>query len=383
MFRRDRNTKIIKDNNCSIIYDYAEYVPYFSRKKYALLSYLSNPVIDEMNGSELVRFSNYGLSTSWARVLNELGYIIDIIDWDNKDFVPKKDYDLLVFHGGKNFKNIIHNVHNKPQIIHWLTGSYWKFNNSQEDQRLANFKKRHGVKLARDRFIYSSEDEVNEAADGIIVLGDPSMRDTYPKHYKKVLTINNGSYPDNHFDTIKKNYSIARKNFLFFAGSGNIHKGLDLLIDSFKDLSEHLYIVAHTDQDVIDTFKKELALPNIHLIKEVGMRTAEFYDVMDKCAYVILPSCSEGQAGSVVEAMNQGLIPIVSKETRLDTTGYGYILKDSSIKEIKKLISEISLINTKRIENMSYKVRYITKKYHSPEYFRKNLKKSIKTILKI
>ncbi len=349
-------------------------------KKRALLAYLPHTVIAELRGQPTVRFSNEGIGRSWARVLNELDYEVDIISWDDATFTPEKDYELVVFHGGKNFQNIYPNLLGKPKIIHWLTGSYWKFNNEQEDKRRTNFKKRHGVEVPRDRYIEASEDPVNEAADSIIVLGDPSMSETYPPNLK-VITVNNASYPDNHFEKMKKNFVDARHNFLFFAGAGNIHKGLDLAIDAFKELDEHLYIVTVLDEQVLSVFKHELNLPNIHLIGEVNMRTPEFYEVMDKCAFVILPSCSEGQAGSVVECMNQGLIPIVSKETRLDTRECGKVLSDCSILTIQKTVRHMAKLTPKQVAVLSQKTRQTAMRHHSPEYFRKELNKAILYII--
>ncbi len=368
----------------TIIRNYDKYLPRLSLKKprHALLSYLTEPVVSDLRGEKLVRFSNHGLAVGWAKTLNKLGYIVDIIDWDNKSYSSAKDYDLVIFHGGKNFSNIMPALKNHPKIIHWLTGSYWKFNNSQEDKRLKDFARRHGVTVARDRYIYESEDEVNEAAEAIIVLGDPTMKETYPSKYKKVLTVNNASYPDDHFDTHKKNYGQAKNNFLFFAGSGNIHKGLDLLIDSFKDLDEHLYIVAHTDKDVLRVFKKELERPNIHLFGEVGMRTDPFYEVMNTCAFVILPSCSEGQAGSVIEAMNQGLIPIVSKETRLDTKNYGFTLLKSSIQEIRQTVLQAASMSADEVRALSRRTRRVALKDHSSKSFENQLKKAILVALR-
>lgn len=381
---RKNNCTILRKNGQTVIEGYGEHLLRVSMKKNkrALLSYLTDPVRCELEGEKLVRFSNHGLAAGWAKTLNKLGYVVDIIDWDNKDFKPSKPYDLMVFHGGKNYKQIAPRIKGEPKIIHWLTGSYWKFNNSEEDKRLRDFAKRHGVKVKRDRYIYDSEDEVNEAADAIIVLGDPSMKDTYPKEYKKVLTINNASYPDSHYSSVKKDYEKIKNNFLFFAGSGNIHKGLDLLIDSFKNLNQHLYIVAHTDKEVLEVFKNELELPNIHLYGEVGMRTEPFYKVMDLCAYVILPSCSEGQAGSVVEAMNQGLIPIVSKETRLDARKYGYVLSTSSISEIQELVKKVANLPGSTVKKMSKKTHKVAAKEHSPLSFEKQLKKAILQALK-
>lgn len=371
----------------TIITDYQLYVPKLARlrPKRALLSYVTGPLVSELNGEKLVRFSNYGLAVNWVRALNELGYIVDMIDWDNTEFQPAQPYDLVVFHGGKNFAEVMPRLremtgpNRQTRIIHYLTGSYWKFNNDEEDKRLADFKKRHGVAVGRDRFIHASEDAVNEAADSIIVLGDPSMRHTYPKNYKKVLTVNNGSYPDDHFTSHTKDYEAAKHNFLFYAGAGSIHKGLDLLIDAFKTLTDqHLYIVANTDPAVMKVFGKELKRSNIHHVGEVGMRTKEFYDAMDACAFVILPSCSEGQAGSVVEAMNQGLIPIVSKETRLDAREYGFVLAENSIAEIINTVTRVSSLPSHEVAQLSHKTHATALRDHSPESFRRDLKQLIK-----
>ena len=366
-----------------VIYGYRRYLnPLRLHKKRALLSYLPKPIIDNMAGKKTVRFSNSGIVLSWARVLNELGYVVDVVDWEDKTFRPGSAYDLVVFHGAKNFQNIYPVLAGSPRIIHFLSGSYWKFNNKAEDRRIADFEKRHGVKMPRDRYIFANEDPVNEAADGLVVLGDPSMRDTYPSKYPKVITINNASYPDKHHRHIERDYRQARKHFLFFAGSGNIHKGLDLLIDCFKDTEDlHLWIVTVLEQKFLDVYVKELVLPNIHLIGQVEMRDKQFYDAMDRCAYAILPSCSEGQAGSVVEAMNQGLIPIVSKETRLDAHKYGVVLANTRIPTIRKMILEMSRLSPSTIYRMASRMRQIVEKHHTPKSFRKELRKAIIEIL--
>jgi len=370
-----KKTEYTQKAGLPVIYNYAKHTSRRARKR-ALLSYITHPFLAEERGENINRFSNSGLALSWVQVLNELGYIVDIIDWDNTHFTPDRQYDLVVFHGGKNFKNIYPCLTNKPIIIHFLTGSYWKVNNQQEDRRRAAFKRRHGMDVPRDRYIYASEDEVNHVSNAIIVLGDPSMKTTYPR-YRSLFTINNASYPDDHFDKALKHYPEAKRNYLFFAGSGNVHKGLDLLIDSFKDLDEHLYIVTVLDRKVLSAFRNELKLPNIHLLGEVGLRSPEFYEIMDKCAFVILPSCSEGQAGSVVEAMNQGLIPIVSKETRLDARSYGVVLENNKIETIKQTVRRMSAFKSKEVEKMAKRVRGVALKEHSPEKFRRDLAKAV------
>lgn len=377
-----KKTHIEHHRDRTVISNYGHYKIGRLNKR-ALICFLTAPVIADLAGEETIRFSNSGIALSWVRVLNEMGYILDIVEWNDTEFIPKETYDLVIFHGGHNFARISKHLSGQPKIIHFSTGSYWKFNNDKENQRRIDFEKRHGGKLPPDRHIDASEDEVNEMADGIILIGSPSIRDTYPSRYKQkpILTLNIASYPDSHFDKTKKNYATARKNFLFFAGSGNIHKGLDLLIDAFQDLDEHLYIVTVLDKPVMKALKQELARPNIHLIGEVPMRTPQFYEIVDQCAFVILPSCSEGQPGSVVECMNQGLIPIVSKESRLDASKYGRILQTNTVPEIKKKIRSLSGLPAEAVEAMANTTRQVTMGNHSPEIFRKQLRNAITSIL--
>lgn len=383
MFTRNRPQPKIKNNDGTVrIYDYGVYLPLWKRPKRALLSYLVEPVAAELNGATLNRFSNHGLAVSWARVLNELGYIVDIINWDDTNFNPTESYDLVVLHGAKNYESLKAKLLQQPPIIYFATGTHWKFSNAQEDARLADVYKRHGVHLPRDRFVAETEDIATDAAKGIIALGNNFIQNTYRKHHPLVMGVNNASYPDNHFDKVPKDYAQIGNNFLFFAGAGNVHKGLDLLLDSFKDLpDQHLYIVTVKEPAFHKAFKRELALPNIHWIGEVNMRTKEFYDALDRCAFIIFPSCSEGQAGSVVEAMNQGLIPIVSKETSLDTEPYGLVLADNSIPTIQAAIKTMARKSPNELAQMAQKVRHVAQTEHSPERFRRDLHRAVKQIL--
>jgi hypothetical protein len=111
------------------------------------------------------------------------------------------------------------------------------------------------------------------------------------------------------------------------------------------------------------------------------MRSREFYKISDKCAFVILPSCSEGQAGSVVECMNQGLIPIVTEETRLDTEGFGVTLKNASVREIKCISKKMANLSPDKIKKMTLEVRKDVLKNHSQKYFFNKIKENLYNII--
>src|SRR4030043_281721 len=74
------------------------------QKKRALLSYITTPFTKPKNDQSQIRFANIGVAKSIVYVLNQLGYIVDVIDWKDKKFVPRRKYNLFIGHGGEKFK---------------------------------------------------------------------------------------------------------------------------------------------------------------------------------------------------------------------------------------------------------------------------------------
>ena len=360
------------------IYKYKKFLNKETKTKKALISYLVDPIIFYPKTSQ---FSNHGIARCLPRALNELGYIVDIINWKDTSFIPYEKYDLFIAHGAINFDNIYSHLSPSCLIIYLSTGNYWKFNNSQENNRLDDLEKRKGVRLPNDRYISISEDRAHRLSNGIITFGDKSAIIPYNDDgLYNIVTIPNAAYPDFKSIQIKRDFKNARNNFLFFSGSGNVHKGLDLLLEVFSRSNKHLYIMTSMDIDFVKLYEKELKLPNIHLIGWVKMRSQKYYDIMEKCGFIIHPSSSDGSAGSVIEAMQQGLIPIVSKETRIDISDFGFIIEPCTQYEIEKLIRNIDNLKTEDLEKKSKILPSIIRERFSPDVFISNLKKCIEEI---
>ena len=150
------------DRNGSVrIYDYKKYLHKSNRKpKKALVSYLVNPVIDELSGIQTSLFSNNGAGRTIPKLLNELGYTVDVINWDDTRPITGK-YDLVIFHGGKNFDQIKKLKTNNNKLVYYSTGSYWRYHNDEEQKRLDYFEKRHNKKYKLDREIQDAEEQAN------------------------------------------------------------------------------------------------------------------------------------------------------------------------------------------------------------------------------
>lgn len=351
------------------------------RPKRALLSYITRPFKLPPDDSRNVQFSNVGIARSIVRVLNELGYIVDVVEYTDTEFVPCREYDLFIGHGGHNFEFIAHNLSGDTIKIYFSTGLYWKEHNRREAERFSWLEERRGVRLPYDRWIYYSEEYANQSADGIICLGNQVAKESYSE-FPLVINLNNAAYHEDRDDGVKKDFASSRNKFLFFSGGGNVHKGLDLLLEAFVGVDAHLYICQDIRPDFFEVYRHELEdYPNIHLVRWIVMRSPKFYELVNKCAYVILPSCSEGCAGSVVECMHHGLIPVVSREATIETGNYGVTLRTCSIEEIIEVVQDLSKHPAGWCEEMSRRTREVAVREYSVDAFLRNMRGAIQYVI--
>ncbi|MDK2831285.1 MAG: hypothetical protein PWQ75_1037 [Methanolobus sp.] len=363
-----------------VVFDYKPYLNSddYSPIKHALVSYLTKPLILPLDKK---CFSNNGIATSIPKALNELGYSVDVVDIHNMDFIPTRQYDLFFGHVGHNFTHICNHLHSNCIKISFSPGDHWKFFNTQEEKRFEELRNRKGITLLFDRYRYDLETEEKSLllSDGIVCLGDESVCKPF-SDFTNVVHLNNASYPDNHYDNVDKGFNEGRNNFLFYSGGGNVHKGLDLLLEAFSKTDKHLYICTCLDSNFKDLYEKELSQSNIHFMGWVRQRSKKFYQIIDKCNFIIFPSCSEGSAGSVVECMNQGLIPIVSRETRIDVSRFGVFLNECTIQEIKDKIEYVSALPASELREKSLLTRKVALNEYSEEAFIRNMKACIQKI---
>lgn len=185
---------LCKFRDRKIIYDYKEYLKNVGGPKRALLSYLVGPLQHSQNRRDKTIFSNLGIAQYIPRALNELGYIVDIVNYDNAKFVPESEYDLFIGHTGYNFENIDSKLPLDTCRIYFSTGIYWKVFNEKEKERFEALYQRRMVRLRYDRFISMSEEYANSHSAGIICLGNESARETY-KNFRLAININNAIFP--------------------------------------------------------------------------------------------------------------------------------------------------------------------------------------------
>jgi glycosyltransferase involved in cell wall biosynthesis len=342
-------------------------------RKRVLLSYIVHPILIPEQDPRMFGHINIWHTREIVKILNRQGYLVDVVDYRDKNYKINRNYDLFIGHGGINFVQLTRQLKNDVPKVFLATGSYWKFHNEQEIQRFDDLARRRGQKLGYDRLITSDEETALSLADGILGFGNKFTLDTYAK-YPHVYMVDGNAVYDDHAEWCNKDFDFGRKNFLFFSGRGNIHKGLDLLIEAFSHLDIHLWICTKIETQFYRLYSKELSnSENIHLVGWVLPRTKKYYEIVQKCNYAILPSCSEGQSQSIIECMWQGLIPVVSRNCGIDLDEFGYYIDPCTIDSIEDLVTKLSALPIRECKEASTQVRETALNRYSEENFTANL----------
>ncbi len=346
----------------------------------ALLSYLPGPLRLTEPLAPSVPFSNAGIARGIVASLHRLGFTVDIVRFDDTAFLPQRSYDLFVGHAGVNFRQLADQLAPATPAVYFAASTQWEFFNAQEAARHAALAARRGVDLPPDRQVEASEEWALTRADGIIALGNGFAAETYAR-YPAVYTLHNAAFDETR-SLPTKHYEEARRHFCFFAGGGNVHKGLDVLLEAFAESDAHLHVATYLEPAFAKIYERELTrCPNIHALGWVRLRSRQFYDLMAHCAYAVLPSCSEGSPGSVVECMYHGLIPVVSREATLDTDDFGVMLESCEPTALARTVRELTALAPETVTARSARTLEVARTAYSATAFVDNMTAALAAIL--
>lgn len=368
--------------NLSIGDNHARIIVNKNNEKNALLSYITYPFILSNSHPLNKNTSNSNNTKSIVKILHKLGYYVDIIDFRDIRFKPKKKYDLFIGHGGNNFHNISKQLPKTSTRIYYSTCLYWYENNNQEILRFRYLEERQKVKLPYERWMSSNEEIAINSSDGIICLGNEYVKKTF-RNKRLTVNINNAAENSTRKPTIK-NYNECKKNFLFFGGRGNVHKGADILIEAFSQLEANLIICQNIEPMFYKIYKKTIREhKNIKLKGWVPMRSPEYYKLLDSCAFIINPSCAEGSPGSLVECMMEGLIPITTVQSGIDLEHFGILIKQPTVEKIRAIVMDLMQMDPEECHRRSELTRINTINEYSRVRFEENIQNAITRIINL
>lgn len=360
--------------------DIVKNVNHENHNKRCLLVYITFPFKEKMVSD---RHQNFWQAKELARLIGNEGYQVDVIDYQNPYTKPRGLYALVI---GLIPRNIdVYSSHLCPgaKKIAYLTSSNLTVSGEREIGRIEKLYERRGVKLKPRRQGGAISKSI-ESFDGALFFGNDYNLRTYAEfNMPPVYYIVNNGY-DYDFEI---NFDKDPKKFLYFGSAGQIHKGLDLLLEIFSqtDFPCELYVcgTVRNEEDFEHEYVDELYhTDNIHTLGFVDVHSKTFEKLANECAYSILPSCAEGQAGSVVTAMSAGIISIVSKECGYDSEDV-ILLPDCEKETIEAFIRKYSNMDKDWIRKQCLNAFQNAKENHSKECFTKSIKSGLEAILKV
>ena len=304
-------------------------------------------------------------------------YIVDICasyDLDALRIIRKHKYDV-VFGLGEVFRQISKEI--DAFRILYLTENPYDVSYAREKERIDYFYERTGKKIHFQRTgkFFKKDDE--RIVDAIICLGDET-------NLVKTNLMVRRIWPSAFCNKKFSDYSKRKKtNFLVLGTDGFVHKGNDLLIEVFNKHPEwDLYMCGNN----IVTAVQELGYvlnENIHNCGYIDVESDAFVDLVEKCMFIVLPSCSEAPSTAVMTGMCHGMIPVIMKGNGMDElTQYCEFFENYRVENIEKKIMELMEKSINDLIAKGKKIREYAKKAYSLQNFAEDFAKAFDDIMK-
>lgn len=357
--------------------------------KTVLLSYLTMPWRIKDSDKRWHSHSNLWECKEIADTWIRNGYDVDVIDWDNYWFVPDKRYSVFIdIHS--NMERLYPYLGKTCLKILHVTGSHWWFQNSEEFTRLRNLfirrdenRKDSWIKPRRQ---VPKSDAINYA-DYVTILGNTTTWKTFGSGIapSKPVFFLSGS-TTKLFPFVHKDFQTARKNFLWMGSDGAVLRGLDLVLEAFAGMrGVNLTVVGavEKERDFVKEYRNELyKTTNIRTVGYMDVASKRFENILETNAFLIYPTGSEGQAGSVITCMHGGLVPVVSDRTGVDIGHWGVVLNECSVSEIQKTVARASDYPAGVVSKMAQDTRDYARATHTRQRFAEDYENAVLKMLR-
>jgi glycosyltransferase involved in cell wall biosynthesis len=335
--------------------------------KRCLLSYITKPFRD--SATSFIHQNRWQVR-ELARVIGSYGYNVDVVDWYYTRAELEGRYDLLLdVSPGQNSPYTDHLAQGGARVA-LLTTSNPATSNQAESVRLERILRTRGVKLKPRWYVEPLASEVIESCGAFWLMGNGQTLSTYRDFaLPPVSLVRNTGYPLLHQSDMSRK---SPWSYLFLGSRGQVHKGLDLLLEIFAELPQlRLYVCGQfgAEKDFCEAYRKELfETSNIIPVGFVDITGERFRSLVAECSFLIMPSCAEGMSGSVLTGMSAGLVPVVSRECGFDDAD-AHVLDDCSLLCIRETVVSLSRQSADWIREQSLAAVQTVRLKFLPEHY--------------
>lgn len=308
-----------------------------------------------------------------------MDYCVDVCahnDMKAIDYIKVNEYNIIIGLG-EVFRWAVE--HKRAYKILYLTENPYYISYSREMERLEYFSLRHQKKMYISRTGLFFQKDEEKRVDAVICLGEE----------KYVSERNNTVYKIFPTAFFNKKFELAKcverkKNcFLVFGTDGFIHKGNDLLVEVFNKHPEwELYLCGVGITNII---KRDLRLKikynNIHDCGYINANSESFLKLINKCCFIVQPSCSEATSTAILTGMRHGLIPIVSHGNGFDSfREFCLFFEGFHLENIELGIENAMKLSYEEIRKKSMEICNFAEKNFTLQAYTENMMKIIKNL---
>lgn len=344
-------------------------------QKRILICYVSTYGIDISNTYHAL-FSHLN---QMIRCFIEQNYVIDIcncLDSSAPRRFRSKQYDIIIGQGPAyidickdhpNSKKILFCTENNPIVVE-----------EKYKERADYFVRRHpGLKsfVKKRRLMFFTKEHL-EISEDLILMNSKYNERSFQPYFRNIYRINVNAVLNPLFNVSKLNDDISsiKKNILVFGCTGFIHKGIDILLDSFKGLPDVkllIYGINKKEKHLFNILKSESTID----CGFVNVSSQDFLaKVVQQSLFVILPSCSEGMSSGIATCMSHGLIPIITKDCGFEDNEDIIVLSDYTVETVRKTIKEVIKIDDNELRNRRLRLIEYANNQFSIQHFSNSIK---------
>ncbi len=282
-----------------------------------------------------------------CRIVMNLGFDIDVIDFEAPAPTDHPPYvgSVTLHH---HLLSLRDHLAPRAMKIMWLTGSHPEVQNAREMERIQALEARRDCLYEPKRQIGRAAEEAIafELADRCVLIGNEVTLATYPAHLHSKIALCSVSAANVSHIKPRAQLVPSTREFIWFAASSAVHKGLDLLLDLFGTAELpmlHVVGALEAEPDFLNIYDAELnGHPRIRYHGFLHGNDPVLAAIFDRCIAVLHPSASEGMSGSVAHCLEVGLYPIISRATGIDLPpGCGRYLERCSVEEIAAAVDDV------------------------------------------
>lgn len=359
------------------------YPPAGNSRGCVCISYITWPFKDGLDPNKMRGHTNAFEVMAMSQSFVKLGFRVEVCD--HKDDAYKPPSDCVVAIAIHRHLELWNSLLPKKciRVLH-ATGAHWLQWNTSELSRLESVRNRKGVALIPRRHVIPSS--AIEVSDHVVVLGNEYTINSFEFAKKPITRIPiSSAYEYPWMDD--KDFESSKRKFLWVGSYGMVHKGLDLVLDAFSEMSELELTVCGRPEKEEDFYRLYKVLlkntPNIRFHGWIDMSHPDFMEIARTHATVIYPSSAEGGAGSVIHCMHAGMIPACTREASVDLGDFGELVESGTVDAVREVCRKISRMDSADIESKARNSYEHARQNHTREKFVENYDKFSNSIVKL